>query len=53
MESRVFDTRTIQGLKQAEQYKLALCDRYAVVHVSPVGLYTVRIWAVRPIGGGK
>lgn len=53
MESRTFDTSTLQGLKLAERYKAYLSNKYERVTVSAVGLNRVKVYAVRLIGGAR
>ena len=43
MESKSFDTSTIEGLKQAEKYKAKLENKYDSVTTKPVGLNRVLI----------
>jgi hypothetical protein len=44
MESRTFDTSTVNGLKQAERYQQRLYSKFEKVIVVPVGLSQVKIW---------
>lgn len=43
MESKTFDINTVKGLKQAEQYKSKLENKYDKVLVVTVGWNRVRI----------
>ena len=43
MESKIFDTSTIKGLKQAERFKARLENKYDRVTTIPVGLTRVRV----------
>jgi RNase adaptor protein for sRNA GlmZ degradation len=48
-ESRVFDTSTLQGLKQAERFQNRMYNLYESVTVQSFGLNRVRILASKPI----
>lgn len=43
MESREFDTSTVEGIERAERYQWRLYGKYDKVTVTPIGFYRVRI----------
>lgn len=47
MESRTFDTSTLQELKQAERHQQRLYDKYDKVTVTVIGLSCVKIQGVK------
>lgn len=47
--SRIFDTSTIKGLKDAERFKAKLNNRYNSVIVYHIGLNRVQIVGLRRI----
>ena len=47
MQSRTFDTSTIEGLKQAERYQQRLYAKFDKVVVIPVGLNRIKIYGQR------
>ena len=48
--TKIFDTSTVEGIKQAERFKMQMENEYKSVNVYACGFYRIQIVALGPIG---